>query len=204
MARIKLFAEAYGEDVQMPSGEIVTRAAAERRGFTITERSKPFPSPEPAAVEPSPIDRAAHRAASAEAERQSYRAAVLALPEARERRKAAATIAEVYDAKSLPLHRARAMLGSLQIETRPVAPQPSAAELRERDRIMTRRVELRIVALETNAANGRLSDTRRRSAAEERRKLAYALSMKSQNPRIGIIDALRKAGADLEALRGNA
>lgn len=136
-------------------------------------------------------------------ERRDYSAAVRALPEAAERPKAAARIAELHNAKSLPLHRAAALLASLPSEIAETredeaqAAEQRAARAQEQMGApdLKRRVELRIAAL------GHRADKGDEAARSESRKLAYAMSIVAQSPNTSVTTALKLAGADLNTIK---
>jgi hypothetical protein len=168
----------------LPSGESISRERAKLRGFQISDA----PAPHIASRIEATLSRRL-------VEADSYHTAIMGLPEAADRPKAAAKIASIHNATSLPLHRAKAMLASLPIEQKE-KPMSNTRATIDAEKIITRRVEIRAAAL---AHRANLGDD---SARSESRKLNYALSIKAQSPQTSIMTALQQSGADIEAIRG--
>jgi hypothetical protein len=118
----------------------------------------------------------------------------MGLPEASDRPKAASKIAELHNATSLPLFKAKGLLASLPTEQKE-KPMPNTRANIEGEKAVTRCVELRAAALAHRANMGD------ESAKSESKKLNYALSIKAQSPNTSIVVALQQSGADINAIR---
>ena len=127
--------------------------------------------------------------------RDQYAATIATLDEATARPKAAARTAELHTANSLPVHRAKALLASLPTEQTETKERPTMTTNIDAEKIVTRRVEIRVAALSTRAAQG---DARARAEAK---RLNQALSIKQRSPQTSIMAALATAGANIEAIR---
>lgn len=148
----------------------------------------------PAAAPATSIsERAAASAQRAAADASSFRAAVMGLPEAKERQKAAARLADLYPRGNLPLDRAAAILAGLPLENGTAAPKrvsnaPSVIG-GDIEATMQRRAELLFAALSHNGGHNPL-------ARGEAKKLNYALSIRRETPAVSIFAALKAAGFD--------
>ncbi len=128
------------------------------------------------------------------ADASQFRAAILALPEAKERPRGAARLVELYSVKSLSLDRASTILGGLPLETgNAAAPTsnhaPSAKAGIHIEHTMQRRIELMVAGLSQKGQHDP-------QAREEAKKLNYALSIKRESPSTSIFVAMKAAGFD--------
>ncbi|WP_424362976.1 hypothetical protein [Methylocystis parvus] len=198
MANIRYSPEQLAAGVRaLKSEAVISGAATPKAAFCeamgVDERT---------AVLPDFIQEACRAAEKPNRERRAYAAAVAGLPEAAERPKAAARIAQIHDAKSLPLHRASALLASLPSEAAEAreaeikaAEQRRAQAESQGPQSLKRRVEIRVAALSLRADKGD------EGARSEQRKLQYAMSIVAQSPSTPLSTALTLAGANVAAIR---
>lgn len=98
---------------------------------------------------------------------EAYRAAVMALPEAKTRPRAAARIADLHNERSMPIGRVSTFMRSLPeelIDAETGAPVPKAAPIDERQ--LRRRCELKLAGLAASSAR----------MSEEYKQISFALS----------------------------
>lgn len=128
---------------------------------------------------------------------QTYAEKLAALPEAKARPAAAARLAELSTEKTMPLERAASMLRGLPEEKLAATPKVVQSNVRTAadTAVVRRKTEIRVAALSQSAANGS------HAAADEARKLRYALDIQSQTGcRMG--DAFNSVGLNgTETLR---
>ncbi len=139
----------------------------------------------------TPAGRAEALRASTEQANAEYAAAIMSLPEAQDRPRAATKMALAYSAKSMPVNRAKLFLAGLPEEPTETA-NPKVNVMA--DPTLKRRAELRLAALSQRADQGDLD------ARAEAKRLKYALKVNAETT-LSLPASLEMAGANVAAIR---
>ncbi|WP_166146183.1 hypothetical protein [Methylosinus sp. RM1] len=199
------------DQLRTSGGKLMTEAEARAKGYAIprppraqaagaSSRQSATFEPSEANIAPSTFyDRIENARAAAEFERERYADAIMSLPEAKSRPRAAKKIAEVHNAKSLPPHKASALLASLPAE---ISGNITTTSIREHGKPKMTNAELRRL-VEVRLAGMSASRMTTPEKAEEARRLSYALRILNSDPRADAFDVFQKTGCDMVALLGS-